>query len=253
MADGYLIDREFLRKLRQMYADWERSRSFSKTATLQNEKTPIYFKNVSGETIPPYACMQVTGTEEEGPQNFLEVDKPADTDGTAGQFLFNNHSEVLSGDAGVAQDCAVVRAFKNSGTVTAGDVWGPTVGQWYLTKDSGSYVAAGEDDIATNVFRVFVNVGASGGTLLAVTPVGGIPARTDNTLPITFPSATCNKIDPSTGNYFSPNQTVVVYNMVNLAVNAQSLIQAKKIGDKWFVDVDNCDNNVLIALPTEPV
>ena len=50
--------------------------------------TPAYFHNDAGETIPAYACMQVTGTEEIDGQNYLVVEKPADTDGTAGGFVF---------------------------------------------------------------------------------------------------------------------------------------------------------------------
>lgn len=169
MAEGVLIGPQLAADLQVLVDHFKRSGlpglSPMNTAPVIT-KTPIYFKNVSGETIPAYACMQVTNTVEEGPQNFLEVEKPADTDGSAGQFIFNGPSQVLNNGTGIAQDSLVVRAFKNTGTVTAGGLWGPTVGQWYLTSDAGSYVAAGEDDIATNVFKVFVSVGGGGGSKL---------------------------------------------------------------------------------------
>lgn len=90
---------------------------------------------------------------------------------------------------------------------------------------------------------------AGGGAILAVTPVGGIAARTDNTLPITFPSALCYKINADTGDYDTPAEEVEVCNMTNVPISAQSLIQAKKIGNRWFVDVDNCSGSN-ISLPT---
>jgi hypothetical protein len=139
--------------------------------------TPIYFSNDSDETIPPYACMQVTGTVEQGGQNYLQVDKPADTDATAGGYVFNGPSEVLSGGDGIAQKGPVFRAFKDTGTVTAGDKWGPTVGEWYLTLGNGAYIVCGEDDILDDVFKVLAPVSAGGGDagrfVLSTTPTGG--------------------------------------------------------------------------------
>lgn len=131
------------------------------SATLTD--TPIYFSNDSAETIPPYACMQVVGTVEQGGQNYLQVDKPADTDATAGGYIFNGPSEVLSGGDGVAQKGPVFRVFKDAGTITAGDKWGPTVGEWYLTLDNGAYIVCGEDDVLDDVFRVLAPVSAGGG------------------------------------------------------------------------------------------
>jgi hypothetical protein len=119
----------------------------------------IYVSNDSGETIPAYGCMQVTGSIEIGSQNYLVVDKPADTDGASGWYLFNSAREIEIGGQGVAQNATVVRAFKNTGTVTAGDEWRPTVNQWYLTVGGGSFIAAGSDDVAANVFKVFTGGG----------------------------------------------------------------------------------------------
>ena len=129
-----------------------------------------YIHNNSGETIPPYACCQVTGTEDLGGQNFLLVDKPADVDGSSGWYIFNGHHEVADNEEGLAQVGPSYRVFKDSGTVTAGEAWAPTVDEWYLTQsDSGQFVAAGEDDIDTDVFRVLEKGGRSGATLYRFT------------------------------------------------------------------------------------
>lgn len=118
------------------------------------EMEPVHISNDSGEVVPAFACMQATGTLELGRQNYTEVKKPVDTDGTAGGFLFNGPREIEIGGQGVAQHGPVLRAYKNSGTVTAGDSWRPTTGQWYITAGTGEFVAVGEDDIATNVLKV---------------------------------------------------------------------------------------------------
>lgn len=78
---------------------------------------------------------------------------------------------------------------------------------------------------------------------MATTTIFGIGPMTSTSLPFTFPSADCNRIDPETGDRYSPNQVVRIYNMVNQQIGASTLIQAKRIGSRYFVDVDNCGNN----------
>jgi len=144
-------------------------------------ETPVYFSNDSGEIVPAYACMQVTGTLEIGGQNYLVIEQPADTDGTAGPFIFNGPREVEIGGEGVAQNSSVLRVFKNTGTVTAGYKWGATVGEWYVTKDAGSLIVCGEDDIEDDVFRVIQFAQGGGDTgrfVLTTSPTGGATGPT---------------------------------------------------------------------------
>lgn len=130
---------------------------------------PIKFTNDSGETIPAYACMQITGTEEQGGVNYLVADKPADTDGTSGWYLFNGAREVETDGEGVAQSPPVMRGYKNTGTITGGERWAPTSGQWYLTRDNaGIFIAAGADNVDDDVLRV-MEIGGSGGRLYRFT------------------------------------------------------------------------------------
>lgn len=76
--------------------------------------------------------------------------------------------------------------------------------------------------------------------LLAFTPTGGINARTTTTFPHTFPSATCELVDPVTGDRYSPTRTAVIYNSTKIPISGSSIIQAKPIGPRYFVDVDDC-------------
>jgi hypothetical protein len=108
--------------------------------------------------------MQVTGTEENGEQNYCTIDKPADTDTTSGEYIFNGHFAVPDGEFGTSQPGRFVRAIKSEGTSTAGERWNPVVGDWTIEQDdSGRFVMAGDDDIDTDVARVFIGDGASGG------------------------------------------------------------------------------------------
>lgn len=127
--------------------------------TLANS-TPFLVHNDSGEEIPAYACMQVTGTEEIGNQNYLVVNKPADDTGEAGWFVFNGPRAIAADEEGVIQKGPVYRGFKNSGTPAAGEIWGPTSGQWYLSTDGSLFRVFGADDVADDVFRVASNVGS---------------------------------------------------------------------------------------------
>lgn len=130
--------------------------------------TPIYVRNDSGEAIPPFACMQTTGTVEAGGQNYITVDKPADTDGASGAYLFNGVAEIEIDGYGVAHDGPVVRMLTDGSSVSSGQQWSPAVGEWAVEPGAGPFIAIGADDIGTNVMR-----GRIGGGLVAVDVITG--------------------------------------------------------------------------------
>jgi hypothetical protein len=130
---------------------------------LRTDNSPQWHvHNDSGEEIPAYACMQVTGTEELYEQTYLLVDKPADTDGTAGWFVFNGPNAIATGDEGTIQKGPVYRGFKNVGTASGGESWQPVVGQWYIESGGSQFVAAGDDNVDDDVVRVFIPGGGGG-------------------------------------------------------------------------------------------
>ena len=92
-----------------------------------------------------------------------------------------------------------------------------------------------------------VVAGAIGGTgggdaKLAVTPSGGIAAMTTDTAPYVFPFEYCDLVDEY-GDLTGDAEAV--YNMVMMAITGNALIQLKKIGSRYFVDVDNCPTSVI--------
>ena len=121
-------------------------------------------RNTSGEAIPPFGCMQMVGTSEIGGRNYLDVDQPADSDGTAGGFLFNGPNEIEIGGNGIGFAGPVVRALSDGTAVSAGQLWSPQATSWQIAPSaSGLFRASGPDDIASNVIRVQVVGGGGGG------------------------------------------------------------------------------------------
>jgi hypothetical protein len=203
----------------------------SNSSTLTD--TPIYVYNDSGAIVPAYACMQVTETREIGGQNYLDVKKPADTDGTAGGYLFNGSSAIEIGGKGIAQKGPVVRCYKNSGTVTAGGVWGPTVSQWYLTVGSGPFIATGDDNIATDVFKVIVDTEKA---MVCKTSGSGIAARSGTTVS----SGTCTIWSRSGTTLSATSTTITVYNLSTAAVGNTVYIVATMTNIGWVAVWEDC-------------
>jgi hypothetical protein len=87
----------------------------------------------------------------------VEVDKPADADGSAGGFLFNGAAAIAIGKRGVGHAGPHVRAIGDGSTCTAGDRWAPQASSWQATATTdGIFTAIGDDAIATNVVRLLV-------------------------------------------------------------------------------------------------
>jgi hypothetical protein len=103
--------------------------------------------------------MQITSVHNETDElTVLGAEKPVDTDGTAGSYLFNGPYEVEDGEIGCAQKYRRVYAKKSTGTATAGERWSPIIGEWTIEQDdAGPFVMAGDDLLDTNVVMVFID------------------------------------------------------------------------------------------------
>lgn len=193
--------------------------------------TPIYVRNDSGEEIPAWGCMQVTGTVDANNQSFSKVTKPT-TSGV--QYLFNGQQPIETGGYGVAQEGNKARAYKSSGTVTFGQLWRPTSGQWYLTQGSGRFPAIGLDDIDDNVFWVRTDFND---IVHFKSPVGGIPAITT----LTMGSATCDRYScTTTGVLADSGEDITIYNAH--AAFAASTLGTAALNDAglWVAITENC-------------
>jgi hypothetical protein len=147
-----------------------------------NQATPLYFRNDSGEEAPAYACMQVTGTVEDTGQNYFKIDKPVDSNGAAGPFLWNLHTAVPDGEFGIATAGPSVRTLSDNATPSAGDKLSPQSGSWYVAAGGSIVNAAGPDDIADNVIRGMVGGGGGGATIMfqIIGPSGAAEAASNH-------------------------------------------------------------------------
>jgi hypothetical protein len=218
MADepfGFISDS----RMRQLLADMQ----LIKSIVLGNQNTqqpqlgpaPIYVTNVSGEEIPAYACMQCTGTEVIGNRTYIQVDQPADSTGEAGGFLFNSPRAIAIDANGIGFAGPHVKALGDGSVATAGDKWGPVASAWTVADDAdGIFVVIGDDDVATNVVRLFAGVSGGGEIVHFYSPSGGIAARTT----LTMGSASCDIYTCSSGGVLSDSGTnETVYNMASSA------------------------------------
>jgi hypothetical protein len=133
------------------------------------QATPIYVRNDSGVAVPPFACLQATGTVEAGGQNYITIDQPADTTGDAGPFIFNGFAEIAAtGDQryGIAHGGPLCRMLTNGTAMTSGDKARPVVNQWYIELGGELFTIVGDDDIAADVVRGVIGGGGGGGATL---------------------------------------------------------------------------------------
>ena len=233
---GYLLDAKFVSDLKEVLQFFKKNglrQHKPRHGTTSSDAASVLVKNTESVVVPPYACMQVDGAVDEDGQNYIKIKKPA-SGGLL--YLFNGHYEIEASGYGCAQNGPVFRVYKDTGTVTLGDRWAPTSGQWYLTKGFGQFTVVGADDIAAGCFRVMLT---DFGTLMHFkAPAGGIPAF--NTGTSTMGSASCTTYTSSTSGVLSSGSSVTVYNAAGaVAANAWGIAMRNDAG-LWVVIVERC-------------
>ena len=123
----------------------------------------VWISNISGETIPAFACMQVDGTTVVGDLTYVTVIKPTSTDGT---YIFNHDNAIASGGYGMALPWGVVRML-GTGTAATPARYGATVSAWTVqTQADGPFYVYGDDNTLTNVHRGRIFGSGGSGALL---------------------------------------------------------------------------------------
>ena len=127
------------------------------------------FINKSTETIPPFACMKITASnEDEGGNEVAEVIKP---DSTGGPFMFNGEFEIEVGEQADGFTGEVI-AFCDTATPATGETWGPK-SDWKIESDGDPAVLVwGKSGILTISGRT-VTASASALFLVQLEHVGG--------------------------------------------------------------------------------
>lgn len=109
--------------------------------SLNNWEIP--FKNDSGETVPPFACMRVKGIETLGDRSIVTIGKP-NTYGSQFSHYLNGPIEVANGKYGSCTNVFPAIAKSGTGTLTNGTLWGPRSGVWTVEVKTGGFIVVGQ-------------------------------------------------------------------------------------------------------------
>lgn len=222
---------------------------------------PIYVRNDSGEEIPPFACVQTSGTVESGGQNYITVVKPVDETGNSGWYLFNGIAPIEIGGYGIAHDGPECRMLTDGSAVTCGEYWKPNAGAWEIEPGGSLFTAIGPDDIAADVMRGFV-YRSNGGSKIQYTITALTTATTGfytglKVATVTIETAPCElgdligdsvEVVDHSGCVFdlTEAQLIGVWGWASEQV-AQSLASGAEIGDltpcHWAADDRCCTEN----------
>jgi hypothetical protein len=195
------------------------------------------FKNETGETIPPFACMGIESTEIEQGEIILSVRKPnaADAAAGSGRVIFNDEIEVPDDGGGFAHMDNLIHALEAS-SITALAECGPVEDEWELASSGTGFTKlAADTESATNGIIVRANGGSGGGsTVLVLTPGGGIAARSGTTVA----SATCSKIGLTGTTLGATSGTIEVWNPWPMGIPGSFYILAKREAETGFYFAD---------------
>lgn len=102
------------------------------------------FRNDSGEEIPAFGCMRITGSATVGGHQYLLAEKP-NTYGSQYLHWFNGDQAVETGKFGTCYKGSFVRALYDTadGTPAVGERWGPRSGTWKLKANTGGWQILG--------------------------------------------------------------------------------------------------------------
>lgn len=225
------LRREVL-QLRRLYANAKTLGSTGQTprshqSVWGQSRQRIKFRNDSGEEVPAYAVMRITGANSDG---YLTIGKPnttfsrvylVNTDRTVsvdgygyGTFLTSEHFNQLDS-----------KVLYESGTPAYGESWGPANGQWSLKKwRYGFTILGGNDTTALTTYAV-------------QSPVNHVWGQTDGA--ITKGSAgTVEVYDGNDAQITSTNLTSVKNKFANVADNKK--VAVSWFGGSWYLVAAEC-------------
>lgn len=157
--------------------------------------SPIVWKNVSGETAPKYAAVEITDVLQVDGRIILEGDKP--TGDIGARIFFNGHNEVEANKRGIFQQSIALRALFDDGAGANGDGYGPKSASWKLTEGRWGYRSLGgipdETDqmyVESAPIKMFGKTDASitaggSGTVSLWSITAGSSTRSDTTVNVT--------------------------------------------------------------------
>lgn len=172
-----VFSREQMQRIWKATQDFERSKSSRPVDNIEPIETPIFFRNDSGQTIPPFGLMQIQTTlDVTGSYNLALVQRPIHSSLLRCPLLINGPNEVVADAYGMAQTGPVYWLLHDGGTYVAGDRLGAKTATFTATY-GGMWAVLGSDNIATNIVRVMFDTSPFKGKTKGVALVVGTPAN----------------------------------------------------------------------------
>lgn len=128
----------------------------------RDRRTEVYFRNDSGEEVPPLALMRVTGADFHLGQRLITIGKPNTSFDCT--YMVNGFANAVgSGKYGWGHrlsDATRVLYNSSSGTPNVNEEWGPKDGQWSLEKYRYGFTILGANVVGTSTLTLYNRVGA---------------------------------------------------------------------------------------------
>lgn len=197
------------------------------------------YRNDSGETVPPFSIMAVSGVIDSASRATLTCEKP---DSESTMYVSNGPFAVANGSYG---DCCITphRIVNFTGTLSAGQRCNPKSNDWVVQEDSsGIFAVIGIVDSARSLALIYFDQIASGGLKLIKAPSGGIPGRVGTLLggeicDVWTEAATTQQIQDGGDN-------IKVYNWTTSAVcaNGDRYGIAAWCNGAWYIISEDCND-----------
>lgn len=230
-SDTFTFDEDSIRRVaREVFAHERHSRSNIPQhdrwpASGGSSESSVSFRNTSGEEIPPYGIMRVTGAELSAGLPVITVAKPSTT--FQRLYLVNGPLRVGSGST-----CTGIGTWLNdagyvlydTGTPAVGESWGPKASQWSLTKWRYGFTIQGAVD-ATGLKVVATQA-----------EVNAFIGLTDSSV---------SKGATGTVSIYDGNDADTTDNMASVANRYANVGSGKKVdvswrGGKWYMTAAEC-------------
>jgi hypothetical protein len=178
--------------------------------TVTHQQPPIFVRNDSGQTVPPYAFMQPTGTVNVTDSFcYVSVQKPIHSSNFRCPLLINGMYEIESGAYGVAQQGPVYSLLGVPG-LSLGERLASVDDEWFAEQGS-MYAVIGTDTtaIADDIYKVMFDTSSWRGK----TKSGGLTAGTPGLV----------QVRDASGSFRATDHIAVTY-VSDIAANTEILL-----------------------------
>ena len=262
MADGYILTKQA--------ADWVARNSQLQTGTeapfsvpsfFEPTTEPQIFRNDTGETVPAYGVIRLTGLTTANERAYYTTAKPAST---LGWIAINGPRDVAANEYGTIQSGPIYRILYDSAdSPTNGKVYGVSgfkARSHPTGKPLTQILIHGIFDSTRYILRASIIPFTS---ILIKAPSGGIPGRVGALVG----KATCEVLNLATSNDALSVSTVTtpVYNWSTAAVcaNGDRYGMANWIDGRWQIAAEDCGDtgstlqgastSSTVTTPTDPL